>query len=958
MALEFLSPGKIPIKGDSPIMRTLRTFSRFISTGALLIGTIMPAAQAQLATRVEDINTSSGDAFDKRLLNLGPLEFVTVNGVVYFRAITGEGSTVPNTPGQLWRTDGTPEGTMRVKDIDPIAGGAFSNSLAAVGDTLFVLAIGLNGPELWKSDGTEAGTTRVKVLRADTIVGSLGNELLLGVENQLWKSNGTEAGTVFVKDVRPSKATAVGSTLFFAGSQTSTGVELWKTDGTPAGTVMVKDTNPGPSSGVTIPSPPLAPPPIVVVGNTLFFTATAPDTGRELWKSDGTEAGTVLVKDIVPGIPRSVFAEQTAVGMTLAFVAREPEGGSELWKSDGTAAGTVRVRDIVPGAGSSDPKHLAVIGSTLYFQAFEPNVGVELWKSDGSEAGTVLVKDIEPGTGSSAPMALAALGDMLVFAAADSETGSELWKSDGTAGGTVRVKDIVPGVASSTPLDIYEADGAVLFAAFTPEAGIELWRSDGTEQGTMIVKDINLSSGGSSPTELTPVGDILFFQALDPKTGLELWKSDGTGGGTVLVKDINPGPPGSMPYDLTALGNMLFFFAQEPNTGIELWKSDGTPEGTTLVKEIARSDAIPPSNLTVMDNMLFFFVSQPGGNGATGSELWKSDGTEEGTVLVHQIPDYYPSDMTRVGSTLFFTAGLHPFSRHMYKTDGTPGGLLPVGAVVLALGNLTPTSSLLFFTGWHGPSGQGYELWRSDGTPQGTYAIPGIPRGPSPISPTAVGDTVFFTRFDETTGGELWKTDGTAAGTTRIKVIPDDQSPFVSFHVAVDDVLFFNVCQPASGCELWKSDGTEAGTVLVRDINPGPGSSAASLTLTSAPQAADLAGVLSFAADDGFSGIEPWRSGGTPETTFGLSDIAPVSRSSSPDSFTLVNENVFFTADDGATGRELWVLPASAGDFIATGEEKRSKKAKKHTQQHSRSRDHDGSEGRKNLESIIHQIAN
>ena len=91
----------------------------------------------------------------------------------------------------------------------------------------------------------------------------------------------------------------------------------------------------------------------------------------------------------------------TVVGSTLFFAASDGVHGTELWKSDGTAAGTVMVKDIYPGAVGSYPKNMANVNGTLFYQAFDPHGGYELFRSDGTSAGTYMVKDIYPGyTGS------------------------------------------------------------------------------------------------------------------------------------------------------------------------------------------------------------------------------------------------------------------------------------------------------------------------------------------------------------------------------------------------------------------------------------------------------------------------------------------------------------------------------------------------------------------------------
>ena len=239
-----------------------------------------------------------------------------------------------------------------------------------------------------------------------------------------------------------------------------------------AGTVLVKDIYPGTVGPYPYNSSPNF---LTDVNGTLFFIANDDPTGNELWKSDGTEAGTVLIKDIYPGPEgsRSVFL--TDVNGTLFFRADDVINGKELWKSDGTVAGTVLVKDIWPGTvgpipASSDPGNLTDVNGTLFFTANDGTTGGELWKSDGTAAGTVLVNDNYPGALgripiSSSPNFLTNFNGTLFFSATDLTTGDELWKSDGTEAGTVLVKDIDPGVGDSLPSILTDVNGTLFFTA-------------------------------------------------------------------------------------------------------------------------------------------------------------------------------------------------------------------------------------------------------------------------------------------------------------------------------------------------------------------------------------------------------------------------------------------------------------------------------------------------------------
>jgi ELWxxDGT repeat protein len=454
-----------------------------------------------------------------------------------------------------------------------------------------------------------------------------------------------------------------------------------------------------------------APEDLLTIGTTTYFTADDGIHGRELWKTDGTAAGTVMVKDINPDKESSDPTYLTVFNGELYFAADDGVDGNELWKSDGTEAGTVMVADIQPGSGydsnsqsfvpySSNPSYLTVAGGTLFFAANDGSNGVELWKTDGTEQGTVLVKDIDTAIGyGSYPSYLTDVNGTLFFRAYDSDNGDELWKSDGTEAGTVLVKDIYPGTYYDTR-----------FKATYPNS--------------------------SFPYYLTAVGGTLYFTAQDGNHGWELWESDGTEAGTQLVKDIDPGPDG-FPTDLHALNGKLVFDANDGQTGYELWTSDGTAAGTQLVKDIfpGSSDGFP-GNMRVVNGTLYFTAYQATGTNRD-AELWKSDGTTDGTVRIADINpglgSSFPYDFTQLGNTIYFQAD-----------DGT----------------------------------HGTELWKTDGTPAGTTLVcdinPGSPES-YPVNLTVLGNSLLFTADDGVHGTELWKlTPGQTVGGSQVSTFVND----------------------------------------------------------------------------------------------------------------------------------------------------------------------------------------
>ena len=478
---------------------------------------------------------------------------------------------------------------------------------------------------------------------------------------ELWKSDGTAPGTVMLKDIQPGpdpslpvyhgKAAVLNDALYFTANTDTHGTELWKTDGTEAGTVMVKDIYPETDDwGNAYSSWPHE---LTAVNGVLYFGAESAIYGKELWKSDGTEAGTVMVKDIYPGTDDWGYAysswpyDLAAIGDTLYFLT-DLNG---LWKSDGTASGTIMVKDITPAWNSSLPRNLTLVGDALYFATFGETDGYELWQSDGTEAGTGIVKAI----GDSAEITMfAAAGDTLFFTTYTAADREELWSSDGTESGTILVMDVATGRDLSLAIEVAASGSVLYFTADTDAFGQELWKSDGTTIATMPVKDIVPGPSSSSPDKLISMGDKLYFMATDGLHGYSLWQSDGTSPGTLFVATIpvTPYPYGSYPHDFVDVGGVTLFVADDGLHGLELWRSDGTTEGTTMVKDIWPGiddwygpNASEPKELSVMGDMVYFSAYTDD----YGGELWKSDGTEAGTVLVKDIARHRPALGTAAG---------------------------------------------------------------------------------------------------------------------------------------------------------------------------------------------------------------------------------------------------------------------------------------------------------------------
>ncbi len=404
-------------------------------------------------------------------------------------------------------------------------------------------------------------------------------------------------------------------------------------------------------------------------GSTVFFSAYSPYSGRELWKSDGTLAGTDLVKDMVPGDKDSEIRFTFLINGDIYFFCLTDSSGFWLWKSDGTEAGTAKVVSL----GGSFPEQNPVnVGGVMYWSAMGADGIGELWKTDGTEAGTVILKRFGP---TYVPDKLAAVGGFLYFNILDQSSPQimSLWKSDGTVAGTV---SILTGYYFG---EIVDLGGEALFPAdyslLPQKQSLSLWKTNGTLAGTSRITSFSATAAWALG-DLTVSGGMAYFSAW-PDGSLvlnsQVWKSDGTdisiadntsyrpwgfidvsgtlfynalyedsesqthaglftiaAGISSLIKVINPTHFYGLSDKQANVGGTLFFDAENASAGSGLWKSDGTTAGTVLLSGLVAPAPTAPDLLTNVAGTLYCQAY----DNVRGYQLWKSDGTDAGTVAV------------------------------------------------------------------------------------------------------------------------------------------------------------------------------------------------------------------------------------------------------------------------------------------------------------------------------------
>lgn len=753
-------------------------------------------------------------------------------------------------------------------------------------------------------------------------------------------------------DSAPGRFATIGSSVVFAATTATSGRELW---GLPLGGVpqLLADVSPGSSD----------PEHLTFVGNQLFFVADdgagrglfvfdvatfalrklrvlavrAEVSGRaafalgaqlmliaddgvrgpELWRSDGTVAGTQLVTEFEPGTGGGLLVGATRLGSDLVFALRTPQVSpvrTLLVRTDGTALGT----QVITRSDQGGPEirgELVTAGAQVYFAG---SVGAvpdyELWGSDGTATNTRLVVDWDPGAGSFVGN-LIALGNRVAYVARIPSYGEEPVLSDGTPLGS-RIVDVQVLVGrGSAPNHLTAMGGDVyLFAVGLPGSG--LYRIDTFQLSASLVAPVQWQPALHPP--IVAAGSRVFFRALDAnavgRTAAQVWVSDGTVAGTQALRDLRRGLVDPRFDWLTAVGNAVVFAADDGMVGLEPWQSDGSVAGTRVAANVHGSAATQGAG----SSPTFFLPARAAAvfdadDGQRGREPWRTDGTVAGTLpLAELVPGAGGSRLVPLGGSqgeaLFASVPGGSLRADYYASDGTAAGtrrlvtvsLLgePVASTVVA----DRDAGVLAFAARLDPFGSSpldWTLARFAGA--GVTSLANLPLGASPRDLTLVAGVPFFAATTPGTGTELWIHGRMPQPILDIRPGPTGSAPGASLRIELGGALVFSAEDGVHGNELWRSDGSVVGTRLLADLWPGAASGN--------PRApAAFGDRVLFAADAPTSGAELWQSDGTTAGTVLLADLRPGPAGSDPRDLVATPTVAYFSADDGVAGRELFVF--------------------------------------------------
>lgn len=515
-------------------------------------------------------------------------DMVAVQGGILCAANT------PATGHELFFSDGTPAGTGLVRDLAVGPDGSNPQGLTALGSQVFFGAKTLQfGHELWVSDASFVGT-QLHTDLAPTIADqgshpqaftSIGNRAVFAANDgitgkELWSTDGTTAGTMRLTDFNgssgsidsgPREIFRLNGRAILSLDDGVHGFEPWITDGTTVGTQMLADLNPGFAGS--------NPWPMCVWNDELYFAA-GPFGPRSLYATDGTTAGTRLVKRFAGSLTWVYVDTPVAHAGRLYFAARTAAEGVELWSTDGTTAGTAIVVDIVPGPQSGlQGFEGASLGGHLYFSASDTGSDHELWRTDGTAAGTGLFRDLNPSSGSW-PGDFHTIGQRIVFSA---YVNGE-WEYNSTDGVTVAQLSFPPLYIHGWTL--YSIGDQLIGMLRGANGSFNLWGTDGTAAGSGVIKQIH--PDGTEFVNLrawrVSSGSKLLFAAGNSTVGSEIFVTDGTTAGTDVFVDLVPGPHSSHVDEVVQMGDSLIFGASGVGIGYELFSLPWTQVGDWLAE--------------------------------------------------------------------------------------------------------------------------------------------------------------------------------------------------------------------------------------------------------------------------------------------------------------------------------------------------------------------------------------
>lgn len=557
--------------------------------------------------------------------------FFSTFNTSYIQSLTKSGNDLAfiYNSKELWLSNGDSTGTFKVQTFDEVPqyeyGKKIPSTLISYNNNLYFAAKSNNEIELWKSDGSSGGTQLVKDIYPSESAyphnfNIIKNQLFFRTaKDEIWQTDGTNSGTFLIKTIprepdyifrlseKPNFSAINFTNVIYSKYDTAVGYEPFLFDFSTNTETLIQNLNSLKQTQIYSN--------VKVQMDSVWYFNGISELGAELWRTDGTMAGTYLVKDLNIGSEGSVFKEMIASDSLIFFIIRFANSKMDkLYKSDGTSEGTIEINVNPNNESIFSLSQLAVSDNALYVKR-SSILTADLLKIKGN------FQSVLTNTFNWTNLSTLAFSDSLLICPSRPYL-SIIWPDT-----IIRLSNFV-----LNNYDIFYSklgNNIVLFDL------ANLYLSNGTNEGTTLIKKTHIDTFHQPDRFLNmySTGKEVYLFLLDLKTNvpiLKVWRTDGTADGTYIVVEIPIEGLVQGTFKVTHTNSLVLFSIEKVNLKNEFYIIKDNKVSLLIKSE---NSSISLSEFVVLNNKIYFTYNR----NDIGTELYVTDGTQEGTFLVEEI---------------------------------------------------------------------------------------------------------------------------------------------------------------------------------------------------------------------------------------------------------------------------------------------------------------------------------